>query len=183
MLSVCNKKLFDGSVHACIYLMIIKVALHPNWYRIYAEWVNDNFSFQAAAGYISFHSLSFFLKKEDIYTVPNLLSTFRILITPVLGYLIVTEDFVSSLIFFGVAGVTDMVWYEWTMLQSHFVFLQWIFINPLHPRISMHILHTAPYTFAKVQARRICLALRASSVGDHFLFSHDINVWFRGDIV
>lgn len=51
----------------------------------------------------------FFLKKEDIYTVPNLLSTFRILITPVLGYLIVTEDFVSSLIFFGVAGVTDMV--------------------------------------------------------------------------
>ena len=60
MLSVCNKKLFDGSVHACIYLMIIKVALHPNWYRIYAEWVNDNFSFQAAAGYISFHYLSFF---------------------------------------------------------------------------------------------------------------------------
>lgn len=51
----------------------------------------------------------FFLKKEDIYTVPNLLSTFRIVITPVLGYLIVTEDFVSSLIFFGVAGVTDMV--------------------------------------------------------------------------
>ena len=50
-----------------------------------------------------------FLKKEDIYTVPNLLSTFRIVITPVLGYLIVTEDFVSSLIFFGVAGVTDMV--------------------------------------------------------------------------
>ena len=51
----------------------------------------------------------FFLKKEDIYTVPNLLSTFRIVITPVLGYMIVTEDFVSSLIFFGVAGVTDMV--------------------------------------------------------------------------
>ncbi|XP_027048353.1 cardiolipin synthase (CMP-forming)-like [Pocillopora damicornis] len=47
--------------------------------------------------------------KEDIYTVPNLLSTFRIVITPVLGYLIVTEDFVSSLIFFGVAGVTDML--------------------------------------------------------------------------
>ncbi|CAH3043748.1 unnamed protein product [Pocillopora meandrina] len=47
--------------------------------------------------------------KEDIYTVPNLLSTFRILITPVLGYLIVTEDFVSSLLFFGVAGVTDML--------------------------------------------------------------------------
>ena len=63
---------------------------------------------QQQATFLSTLSL-FFLKKEDIYTVPNLLSTFRILITPVLGYLIVTEDFVSSLIFFGVAGVTDMV--------------------------------------------------------------------------
>ena len=24
---------------------------------------------------------------------------------------------------------------------------------------------------------------RASSVGDHFLYSHDLNVWFRCDIV
>lgn len=63
---------------------------------------------QQQATFLSTISL-FFLKKEDIYTVPNLLSTFRIVITPVLGYLIVTEDFVSSLIFFGVAGVTDMV--------------------------------------------------------------------------
>ena len=63
---------------------------------------------QQQATFLSTLSL-FFLKKEDIYTVPNLLSTFRIVITPVLGYLIVTEDFVSSLIFFGVAGVTDMV--------------------------------------------------------------------------
>ena len=30
MLSVCDKKLFDGSVQACINLMMIKVALHPN---------------------------------------------------------------------------------------------------------------------------------------------------------
>lgn len=65
---------------------------------------------QQQATFLSTISLFFFfLKKEDIYTVPNLLSTFRIVITPVLGYLIVTEDFVSSLIFFGVAGVTDMV--------------------------------------------------------------------------
>ncbi|PFX17710.1 cardiolipin synthase (CMP-forming)-like [Stylophora pistillata] len=47
--------------------------------------------------------------KEDIYTVPNLLSTLRILLTPVLGYLIVSEDFVSSLTLFGVAGITDML--------------------------------------------------------------------------
>ena len=29
----------------------------------------------------------------------------------------------------------------------------------------------------------ICLTVRASLVGDHFLYSHDLNVWFRGDIV
>jgi len=49
------------------------------------------------------------LKKEDIFTVPNMLSTLRILATPVLGYLIVTEDFVSSIALFGVAGITDLV--------------------------------------------------------------------------
>ena len=49
------------------------------------------------------------LKKEDIFTIPNLLSTLRILATPVLGYLIVTEDYASSLVLFGVAGLTDMV--------------------------------------------------------------------------
>ena len=49
------------------------------------------------------------LKKEDIFTIPNLLSTLRILATPVLGYLIVTEDYATSLALFGVAGLTDMV--------------------------------------------------------------------------
>ncbi|KAJ7379898.1 cardiolipin synthase [Desmophyllum pertusum] len=47
--------------------------------------------------------------KEDIFTVPNLLSSLRILATPVLGYLIVTEDFASSLALFGAAGITDML--------------------------------------------------------------------------
>jgi len=47
--------------------------------------------------------------KEDIFTVPNMLSTLRILATPVLGYLIVTEDFVSSIALFGVAGITDLL--------------------------------------------------------------------------
>ena len=31
--------------------------------------------------------------------------------------------------------------------------------NPLHPKISMHILHTAFYTFPKVLERRICLPI------------------------
>ncbi|XP_068681626.1 cardiolipin synthase (CMP-forming)-like [Montipora foliosa] len=47
--------------------------------------------------------------KEDIFTVPNLLSTLRILSTPVLGYLILTQDFVSSMALFGVAGITDLL--------------------------------------------------------------------------
>ena len=54
-------------------------------------------------------------------------------------------------------------------------------INPLHPNISMHILHTVLYTFLKVLTRRICLTIKASQVGDHFLYSHGLNVCFRGD--
>ena len=46
----------------------------------------------------------------------------------------------------------------------------------------MHILHTVLYTFPKVLTRRICLTNK-SLVGDHFLYSHDLNVWFRDDIV
>ena len=30
------------------------------------------------------------------------------------------------------------------------------YINPLHPNISMHIIHTVPYAFLKVLTRRIC---------------------------
>ena len=33
-------------------------------------------------------------------------------------------------------------------------------LNPLHPKIGMHILHTVLYTFPKVQTRRICLAIK-----------------------
>ena len=49
-------------------------------------------------------------------------------------------------------------------------------INPLHPNISMHILHIVLYTFPKVLMRRIFLYARASLVGDHCLYSHDHNV-------
>ena len=52
-------------------------------------------------------------------------------------------------------------------------------VNPLHPNIRMHILHTVFYTFLKVLMRRICWTVRSSLVVDHFLDSHDLNVWFR----
>ena len=34
-------------------------------------------------------------------------------------------------------------------------------LNPLHPNISLHILHTALYTFPKVLKRRICLPIKS----------------------
>ena len=47
-------------------------------------------------------------------------------------------------------------------------------INPLHPNISIHILHSLLYTFTIVLTRRICLTIKASLSGDHFLYSHGL---------
>ena len=49
-------------------------------------------------------------------------------------------------------------------------------IHPLHPNISMHILHTVLYTFLKGLKRRICLTVKSSLVVDHFSYSHALNV-------
>ena len=44
--------------------------------------------------------------------------------------------------------------------------------NPLHPNISMHILHTVLYTFPRVLTRRICLTIKSFSDRQSFpLFS------------
>ena len=73
--------------------------------------------------------------------------------------------------------------FTWAFLHDRAVAKQSnaVIINPLHPSISGHILHTVLYTFPKVLTRRICLTIKASQVGDHFLYSHDLNVCFRGD--
>ena len=34
-------------------------------------------------------------------------------------------------------------------------------VHPLHPNISMYILHTVPYTFPKALSRRICLTIKS----------------------
>ena len=45
-------------------------------------------------------------------------------------------------------------------------------LNPLHPDISMHILHTFLYTNPKVLTRRICLTIKSFlTVGDHLPYS------------
>ena len=43
------------------------------------------------------------------------------------------------------------------------VALNQIYLNPLHPKIIMHILHTVFYTFPKVLTRRICLIIKSFS--------------------
>ena len=45
-------------------------------------------------------------------------------------------------------------------------------LNPLHPNISMHILHSVLYTFLKGRKRRICLTVKSSLVVNHFPWSH-----------
>ena len=50
----------------------------------------------------------------------------------------------------------------------------------------MHILDTALYKSPKVLMRRICLPVNSFFdwwVGDHFLYSYDLNIRFRYDIV
>lgn len=48
-------------------------------------------------------------EKENIYTVPNLLTGSRILLAPVLGYLVVEECFKAALGLFVLAGLTDLL--------------------------------------------------------------------------
>ena len=55
-------------------------------------------------------------------------------------------------------------------------------INLLHPNVSIYILQTLLYTFPSELTRRICLMINAW-VGDHFLYSHDLNKQFRSIIV
>ena len=49
-----------------------------------------------------------------------------------------------------------------------------VFINPIHPDISIHILLTLLQTILLVLTRRICLAIKACLVGNHLLYSHDL---------
>lgn len=46
---------------------------------------------------------------ENPWTIPNMLSMTRIGLAPVLGYLIIEEDFNIALGVFALAGLTDLV--------------------------------------------------------------------------
>ena len=66
-----------------------------------------------------------------------------------------------------------------SVFRNHMIItlgIQRIF-NFLNLNISMHILQTVLHTFFKVLTRTIYLKQSlASLVGDHFLYSHDLNV-------
>ncbi|MCJ1429927.1 hypothetical protein MMC29_007842, partial [Sticta canariensis] len=47
--------------------------------------------------------------RENIYTVPNILTFSRLLSAPVIGYLIVHEQHLPALVLFVYAGITDFV--------------------------------------------------------------------------
>ena len=46
-------------------------------------------------------------------------------------------------------------------------------VNPLHPNISIHTFHTLFSTSPLVLIEKICFKIKASWLGDHFLFNHD----------
>ena len=51
------------------------------------------------------------------------------------------------------------------------------FIDPFYPNISVHILHTVLYTCPKVLTERVSLIIKSFGlVGDHFLYSRDLDV-------
>ncbi|XP_072166642.1 probable cardiolipin synthase (CMP-forming) [Diadema setosum] len=47
--------------------------------------------------------------RENIFTIPNLLTMSRLVMSPVLGYLVVTEQFLLGTVLFALAGVTDLL--------------------------------------------------------------------------
>ena len=55
--------------------------------------------------------------------------------------------------------------------------------NSMNPNISIQILHTVFYSFPWVMPRSIFTTIKSFLMGDHFLYSHDLNVWARHCIV
>ena len=56
-------------------------------------------------------------------------------------------------------------------------------LDPLHPNISMHILHTVLYKFPKVLIGRIYLKVKSLLVGDHFLYSLPVTMIFVSGVI
>ena len=63
------------------------------------------------------------------------------------------------------------------------VTLQFRLLNPLHPNISLQVLHSVLYTFPMILRKRIWLTIKSFLGFNHFLYSHDHNVWLKAGTV
>ena len=50
-----------------------------------------------------------YLQKAKVFTIPNLLSSFRVITSPYIGYLILTSNHTPALVLFALASLTDLV--------------------------------------------------------------------------
>lgn len=75
------------------------------------SWCKHIFLIELKYGFIAFNLnfVVFVLQYENPWTIPNMLSMTRIGLAPVLGYLIIEEDFNIALGVFALAGLTDLV--------------------------------------------------------------------------
>ena len=48
-------------------------------------------------------------KKENIATIPNMLTASRMALSPVIGYLVVSEAYTPAMVLFAIAGFTDLL--------------------------------------------------------------------------
>ena len=58
------------------------------------------------------------MQKEDIYTIPNMLSMTRLALSPYIGYSIIQGNYKVALGVFGVAAITDLVLFPDNHIQN-----------------------------------------------------------------
>ena len=90
--------------------------------------------------------------------------------------------------------ICGFLWYVEFVVKHPYLllFLEELQLNPTHPNIIMHILHTVLwyiytyihiYIYWSLYIREFVKPSRVFVVGDHFLYSLDLNVWFWDDMV
>ncbi|KAJ8613067.1 hypothetical protein MRB53_037119 [Persea americana] len=87
-------------------------------------------------------------RHENIYTLPNILTASRLLATPAVGYLILTEQHTLALALFFYAGVTDLL-DGWIARKWHLQTVVGTVIDPLADKALMTVL-------------TVCLALKGA---------------------
>ncbi|KAI0231608.1 putative cardiolipin synthase (CMP-forming) [Lamellibrachia satsuma] len=106
-----------------------------------------------------------FVKKENIVTIPNMLTGLRIAMTPFLGYLVLQQCYPMACIIFIITGITDVLdgWVARTFENQTSAFGS--FLDPLADKLLISVLfvtltmvHLIPLPLtALVIARDVCL--------------------------